>query len=74
MDFLMNMQERGVDLLLVDSGDIHHGTGLADGGPPGSIDAHEVSTWLTLLFSGATVDPLVSGRRINFLHSYRTML
>ena len=42
MESLMNVQKRGVDLLLVDSGDIHDGTGLSDGGPPGSIDAHEV--------------------------------
>jgi len=43
MESLMSGQERGVDLLLVDSGDIHDGTGLSDGGPPGSIDAYEVS-------------------------------
>ena len=29
-----------------DSGDIHDGTGLSDGGLPGSIDAHEVGIWL----------------------------
>ena len=39
----MSVQDRGVDLLLVDSGDLHDGTGLSDGGPPGSVDAHEVS-------------------------------
>ena len=35
-------QEKGVDLLLVDSGDLHDGTGLSDGFPPGEIDGHEV--------------------------------
>ena len=31
-----------MDLLLVDSGDLHDGTGLSDGYPPGGIDAHDV--------------------------------
>ncbi|KAK2463089.1 hypothetical protein APHAL10511_004744 [Amanita phalloides] len=34
-------QERDVDLLLVDSGDLHDGTGLSDGFPPGGVDAHD---------------------------------
>ena len=34
--------EKDVDLLLVDSGDLHDGTGLSDGFPPGGIDAHDV--------------------------------
>ncbi|PIL26310.1 hypothetical protein GSI_12066 [Ganoderma sinense ZZ0214-1] len=34
--------EKDVDLLMVDSGDLHDGTGLSDGFPPGSVDAHEV--------------------------------
>ncbi|KIL68725.1 hypothetical protein M378DRAFT_157830 [Amanita muscaria Koide BX008] len=33
--------ERDVDLLLVDSGDLHDGTGLSDGYPPGGVDAHD---------------------------------
>ncbi|KAH8096802.1 Metallo-dependent phosphatase-like protein [Cristinia sonorae] len=33
--------EKDVDLLLVDSGDLHDGTGLSDGFPPGGVDAHE---------------------------------
>nr|GAT59669.1 predicted protein [Mycena chlorophos] len=33
--------EKDVDLLLVDSGDLHDGTGLSDGYPPGGVDAHE---------------------------------
>ena len=37
------LQEKGVDLLLVDSGDVHDGTGLSDGYPPGGVDAHDVS-------------------------------
>ncbi|KAJ6495385.1 Metallo-dependent phosphatase-like protein [Mycena sanguinolenta] len=32
--------EKDVDLLLVDSGDLHDGTGLSDGFPPGGVDAH----------------------------------
>lgn len=35
--------EKDVDLLLVDSGDVHDGTGLSDGFPPGDLDAHDVS-------------------------------
>ncbi|KAF8342584.1 Metallo-dependent phosphatase-like protein [Cantharellus anzutake] len=35
--------KRGVDLLLVDSGDIHDGSALSDGGPPGSIDGTETN-------------------------------
>ncbi|KAJ4483664.1 Metallo-dependent phosphatase-like protein [Lentinula aciculospora] len=33
--------EKDVDLLLVDSGDLHDGTGLSDGFPSGGIDAHD---------------------------------
>ncbi|KAJ7512845.1 Metallo-dependent phosphatase-like protein [Mycena galericulata] len=32
--------DKDVDLLLVDSGDLHDGTGLSDGFPPGGVDAH----------------------------------
>lgn len=33
--------KKGVDLLLVDSGDLHDGAGLSDGYPPGQgPDAH----------------------------------
>ena len=35
--------EKDVDLLLVDSGDLHDGTGLSDGFPPGDVDGHDVS-------------------------------
>ena len=38
----MPAQKYNKDLLLVDSGDIHDGTGLTDGGPAGTIDGHEV--------------------------------
>lgn len=34
--------KKDVDLLLIDSGDLHDGTGLSDGFPPGGIDAHAV--------------------------------
>ncbi|KAH9935239.1 Metallo-dependent phosphatase-like protein [Epithele typhae] len=38
--------EKDVDLLLVDSGDIHDGTGLTDGFPPGGVDAHDSNKFL----------------------------
>ncbi|KAF8182105.1 Metallo-dependent phosphatase-like protein [Mycena galopus ATCC 62051] len=34
-------EEKDVDLLLVDSGDLHDGTGLSDGFPPGGVDAQD---------------------------------
>ncbi|KAJ7194563.1 Metallo-dependent phosphatase-like protein [Mycena pura] len=34
-------EEKDVDLLLVDSGDLHDGTGLSDGFPPGGVDARD---------------------------------
>ncbi|KAJ7181640.1 Metallo-dependent phosphatase-like protein [Mycena crocata] len=34
-------EEKDVDLLLVDSGDLHDGTGLTDGFPPGGVDAQD---------------------------------
>ncbi|KAH0828973.1 Metallo-dependent phosphatase-like protein [Lanmaoa asiatica] len=42
-------QEKDVDLLLVDSGDLHDGTGLSDGYPPGGVDAHESNKFLERL-------------------------
>ncbi|THH29550.1 hypothetical protein EUX98_g4639 [Antrodiella citrinella] len=41
--------EKDVDLLLVDSGDLHDGTGLSDGFPPGGVDAHESNKFLAKL-------------------------
>ncbi|EIW80437.1 hypothetical protein CONPUDRAFT_90659 [Coniophora puteana RWD-64-598 SS2] len=41
--------EKDVDLLLVDSGDLHDGTGLSDGYPAGSVDGHETNTFLERL-------------------------
>ncbi|KAJ7097726.1 Metallo-dependent phosphatase-like protein [Mycena belliarum] len=42
--FVTHMKElaikKDVDLLLVDSGDLHDGTGLSDGFPSGGVDAH----------------------------------
>ncbi|RDX45298.1 hypothetical protein OH76DRAFT_1358128 [Lentinus brumalis] len=38
--------EKDVDLLLVDSGDIHDGAGVSDGFPPGGVDGHESSKFL----------------------------
>jgi 2',3'-cyclic-nucleotide 2'-phosphodiesterase (5'-nucleotidase family) len=44
--FVAHMKElalqKDVDLLLVDSGDLHDGTGLSDGFPAGGVDAHAV--------------------------------
>ncbi|KAG8706988.1 hypothetical protein FRC11_007782 [Ceratobasidium sp. 423] len=34
-------EERDVDLLLVDSGDLHDGSGLTDGYPKGGVNGHE---------------------------------
>ncbi|KAJ7156964.1 Metallo-dependent phosphatase-like protein [Mycena crocata] len=43
--FVAHMKElavkKDVDLLLVDSGDLHDGTGLSDGFPTGGVDAHD---------------------------------
>ncbi|KAI0645155.1 Metallo-dependent phosphatase-like protein [Trametes meyenii] len=39
-------EEKDVDLLLVDSGDLHDGTGLSDGYPPGGVDAHETNKFV----------------------------
>ncbi|KAF8161382.1 Metallo-dependent phosphatase-like protein [Crassisporium funariophilum] len=41
--------ERDVDLLLVDSGDLHDGTGLSDGFPAGGIDAHDANQFIKQL-------------------------
>ncbi|KAG1737747.1 Metallo-dependent phosphatase-like protein [Suillus lakei] len=41
--------DKGVDLLLIDSGDLHDGTGLSDGYPPGDVDAHESNKFLERL-------------------------
>ncbi|KAF8058688.1 Metallo-dependent phosphatase-like protein [Lyophyllum atratum] len=51
--FVAHMKEiaikRDVDLLLVDSGDLHDGTGLVDGFPPGGVDAHDANKFFTQL-------------------------
>ncbi|TFY66095.1 hypothetical protein EVG20_g4990 [Dentipellis fragilis] len=41
--------EKDVDLLLVDSGDLHDGTGLSDGFPPGGVDGHESNKFIAQL-------------------------
>ncbi|KAJ3737648.1 Metallo-dependent phosphatase-like protein [Lentinula guzmanii] len=41
--------EKDVDLLLIDSGDLHDGTGLSDGFPAGGIDAHDTNQFLKQL-------------------------
>ncbi|KAI0767149.1 Metallo-dependent phosphatase-like protein [Fomes fomentarius] len=51
--FVAHMKEialrKDVDLLLVDSGDLHDGTGISDGFPPGGVDAHESNKFLSQL-------------------------
>ncbi|KAI0076521.1 hypothetical protein K474DRAFT_1662882 [Panus rudis PR-1116 ss-1] len=51
--FVAHMKEialkKDVDLLLVDSGDLHDGTGLSDGFPPGGVDAHESNKFVAQL-------------------------
>lgn len=42
-------KQKGVDLLLVDSGDLHDATGLSDGYAPGAIDAHESNKFVERL-------------------------
>ncbi|KIK45387.1 hypothetical protein CY34DRAFT_801759 [Suillus luteus UH-Slu-Lm8-n1] len=41
--------DKDVDILLIDSGDLHDGTGLSDGYPPGGVDAHESNKFLERL-------------------------
>ncbi|KAA1477516.1 hypothetical protein DENSPDRAFT_885166 [Dentipellis sp. KUC8613] len=41
--------EKDVDILLVDSGDLHDGTGLSDRSPDGSVDGHESSQFIAEL-------------------------
>ena len=47
--FVSHMQQialdKDVDLLLVDTGDLHDGTGLSDGFPPGQLDGHAVGKY-----------------------------
>ncbi|KZT05411.1 uncharacterized protein LAESUDRAFT_727057 [Laetiporus sulphureus 93-53] len=38
--------EKDVDLLLIDTGDLHDGTGLSDGFPPGQVDGHETNNFI----------------------------
>lgn len=35
-----------MDLLLIDTGDLHDGTGLSDGFPPGQVDGHETNKFI----------------------------
>ncbi|KAI0310757.1 Metallo-dependent phosphatase-like protein [Amylostereum chailletii] len=51
--FVAHMKEiaerKGVDLLLVDSGDLHDGTGLTDGFPAGGVDGHDALQYFAQL-------------------------
>ncbi|KAI6100585.1 Metallo-dependent phosphatase-like protein [Pisolithus sp. B1] len=42
-------KQKGVDLVLIDSGDLHDGAGLSDGYAPGAIDAHESNKFVERL-------------------------
>ncbi|TFY58874.1 hypothetical protein EVJ58_g6139 [Rhodofomes roseus] len=39
-------KEKDVDLLLIDTGDLHDGTGLSDGFPAGQVDGHETNNFI----------------------------
>lgn len=39
-------QEKDLDLLLIDTGDLHDGTGLSDGFPLGQVDGHETNNFI----------------------------
>ncbi|KAH9058231.1 Metallo-dependent phosphatase-like protein [Lactarius vividus] len=57
--------EKDVDLLLVDSGDLHDGTGLSDGSPPGGIDAHDSNQF----FSQLPYDVLAIGNHELYIYA-----
>ncbi|KAK7020432.1 Metallophos domain-containing protein [Favolaschia claudopus] len=58
--FVAHMKElaikKDVDLLLVDSGDLHDGTGLSDGYPVGGVDAHDSNEFFKQLPYDNTLD------------------
>ncbi|KAI0090834.1 Metallo-dependent phosphatase-like protein [Irpex rosettiformis] len=51
--FVAHMKEialkKDVDLLLIDSGDLHDGTGITDGFPAGGVDAHDANKFIAEL-------------------------
>ncbi|KAI9445631.1 Metallo-dependent phosphatase-like protein [Lactarius psammicola] len=57
--------EKDVDLLLVDSGDLHDGTGLSDGFPPGGIDSHDSNQF----FSQLPYDVLAIGNHELYIYA-----
>ncbi|PPQ78988.1 hypothetical protein CVT25_002272 [Psilocybe cyanescens] len=59
--------ERDTDLLLIDSGDLHDGTGLTDGFPPGGIDAHDANQFIKQL----PYDVMAIGKHQNFAPSLK---
>ncbi|KAG2046192.1 hypothetical protein BDR06DRAFT_1014935 [Suillus hirtellus] len=54
---------KDVDLLLIDTGDLHDGTGLSDGYPPGDVDAHESNKFVGRL----PYDLMTIGKYTNFV-------
>ncbi|KDQ28380.1 hypothetical protein PLEOSDRAFT_1105040 [Pleurotus ostreatus PC15] len=64
--------EKDVDLLLVDSGDIHDGTGLTDGYPPGGINAHDASSLSTKFLMQLPYDVMAIGN--HELYTYANTL
>ncbi|QRV73839.1 vacuolar protein [Ceratobasidium sp. AG-Ba] len=55
-----NAAKKKVDLLLVDSGDLHNGNGLSEGHPTGSVDGHVSSEFLSKL----PYDVMTIGKRV----------
>ncbi|KAG0691844.1 Metallo-dependent phosphatase-like protein [Suillus ampliporus] len=55
--------DKDVDLLLVDSGDLHDGTGISDGYPPGGVDAHDSNKFVERL----PYDLMTIGKYTNFV-------
>lgn len=58
-------QEKDVDLLLIDTGDLHDGTGLSDGFPAGQVDGHETNNFIMDL----PYDLLAIGKCVSYSRS-----
>ncbi|KAG6816705.1 hypothetical protein H0H87_003680 [Tephrocybe sp. NHM501043] len=69
--FVAHMKElaikKDVDLLLVDSGDLHDGTGLTDGDPAGGVNGQESIPFFTKL----PYDLLAIGNHQNFAPKFK---
>ena len=56
--------KKDVDLLLVDTGDLHDGTGLSDGFSPGDLDAHDVSNIRSVIQEQTTLLRLAQSNQL----------